>query len=138
MFIILPFVFSSFLCHKQNLVYNKILTRDPCSIECFIEEDNVNYTPKQVEFIKKVRFCIAYLAKVPEENIYPQDSFDTMIGYLPFWNSFDEGTFVILLTSKTGVVFSPESLQKVTNPDISVKDITVKDFILELLQATNL
>jgi hypothetical protein len=130
-------VFKFFLDKKKKRVYHEFLTRTPCSINDFIKEYNTCFTHEQFEFVKQARFCIAHLAKIPEENIYPQDNFVDKIGYLPFWDWFDEGIFITLLYSKTGIVFSPESSQNVTNPDLS-PEITVKDFIFELLQAAKI
>jgi hypothetical protein len=131
------FSFANKYFYKKRSIYYKILTRTPCPIECFINEYNTNFTQQQFDFIKKTRSCIAYLAKVPEDHIYPQDKFDDTINYLSFWSSIDESTFIILLSSETNIVFSPESLQNVTNPDIS-PDISVKDFICELLLAAKI
>jgi hypothetical protein len=141
-YLLVKFYFSH---RKEKLIYHKILTRSPYPIESFVKECNPDCTQEQFEFIKKARFCIASLAKVPEENIYPQDSFVDTIFYLPFWNFFyfDVSPFIDLLISQTGVHFPPKLvekilLEKMTNPDISPKDTTVKGFILELLQIVKL
>jgi hypothetical protein len=121
---------------KEKRIYYNILARSPYPIEIFIREYDINFTQEQIVFIKKVRYCIASLAKVPEDNIYPLDSFFDTINYLPFWNWFDDGVFINLLHSETGILFQSELWIKIKKPDMSKNDIKVKDFIFNLLQNT--
>ena len=114
-----------------------VMMRKPCPFEKFLNDFECVNTPDQARFIERTRYCIASLGKVSATQIYSDDSLQDTIGYLPFWHSFEEATFLNLLESQTGVSFTEDSIQNVANPDVDLapNDMTIKQFIMELFDA---
>lgn len=118
---------------------NKVTRRTACDLTQFIAESKLeDLNENEIEFIQNVRICIAFLANVPVDNIYPDDTFkDTMV-FLPFWDSLDMIEVYLQLEEVCDMTFTQEFIEHTGWPDYKDPNYTVADFVRKMLESYRL
>ena len=116
---------------KERKVTKDISGRAPCSLDRFLKEGKIEpLNDKERRFIEVARKVMAELGTVPENSIYPTDTFHDEIGFLPFWNSIDMLEYIAGL--EEALDMDIDSVIDWPYPDYSPQ-YTVAEFFNELL-----